>query len=112
IAVYGGVVALGSGLGALIPAQSCVANWFVKRRSFGLAIVLAGSGVAGSIAAPLINQAIAWNGGDWRGGWYCVFAAACVSGALALWLVRDRPADMGQRPDGVADGESAAGDAA
>lgn len=109
IAVYGGVVALGSGLGALIPAQSCVANWFVKRRSFGLAIVLAGSGVAGSIAAPLINQAIAWNGGDWRGGWYCVFAAACVSGALALWLVRDRPEDMGQRPDGVA-ATGAAGD--
>lgn len=102
VAVYGGVVALGSGLGALIPAQSCVANWFVKRRSFGLAIVLAGSGVAGSVAAPLINQAIAWNGGDWRGGWYCVFAAACVSGCLALWLVRDRPADMGQRPDGQA----------
>lgn len=102
VAVYGGVVALGSGLGALIPAQSCVASWFIKRRSMGLAIVLAGSGVAGSIAAPLINQAIAWNGGDWRGGWYCVFAAACVSLALSLLLVRDKPADMGQQPDGAA----------
>ena len=112
IAVYGGVVAMGSGLGALIPAQSCVANWFVKRRSFGLAIVLAGSGVAGSVAAPLINQAIEWNGGDWRGGWYCVFAAACVSGLLALWLVRDRPEDIGQTPDGRPVGEHADTDAA
>ena len=100
VAVYGGVVALGSGLGALIPAQACVTNWFVKRRSFGLAVVLAGSGVAGSIAAPLINQAIAWNGGDWRGGWYCVCIAAFVSGCLALLFVRDRPQDVGQQPDG------------
>lgn len=102
VAVYGGVVAMGSGLGALIPAQTCVTSWFIKRRSLGLAIVLAGSGVAGSIAAPLINQAIFWNGGDWRGGWYCVFAAACVSCCLALIFVRDRPRDIGQEPDGGA----------
>lgn len=114
VAVYGGVVALGSGLGALIPAQSCVTNWFVRHRGFGLAIVLTGSGVAGSIAAPLINQAISWNGGDWRGGWYCVFAAACVSGLLALAFVKDRPEQMGQRPDGAAGpaGTTATGDAA
>lgn len=100
VAVYGGVVALGSGLGALIPAQSCVTNWFIKRRGVGLAIVLTGSGVAGSIAAPLINQAIVWNGGDWRGGWYCVFAAACVAFALSLLFVKERPEMLGQRPDG------------
>ncbi|MFT4265613.1 MAG: MFS transporter [Xenophilus sp.] len=101
VAVYGGVVAMGSGLGALIPAQSCVTNWFIKRRGIGLAIVLTGSGLAGSIAAPLINQAIVWNGGGWRGGWYCVLAAACVSFVLALAFVRDRPEQLGQRPDGV-----------
>jgi len=94
------VVALGSGLGALIPAQSCVTSWFIRHRGLGLAIVLTGSGLAGSVAAPLINQAIEWNGGDWRGGWYCVFAAACVSTALSLIFVRDRPEQMGQRPDG------------
>lgn len=106
VAVYGGVVALGSGLGALIPAQSCVTNWFVRRRGIGLAIVLTGSGVAGSIAAPLINQAIAWNGGDWRGGWYCVFAAACVSFSMTLLFVKDRPALIGQHPDGEEADES------
>ena len=62
--------------------------------------MLTGSGVAGSIAAPLINQSIAWAGGDWRGGWYCVFAAACVSLVLSLLFVKERPESIGQRPDG------------
>lgn len=112
VAVYGGVVALGSGLGALIPAQSCVTSWFIKSRGMALAIVLTGSGVAGSIAAPLINQAITLNGGDWRGGWYCVVAAACVSFSLTLLFVKNRPESIGQRPNGASDEDAAVIDVA
>ena len=96
---YGVLLGTGCAFGALIPAQTCASSWFERKRALALALVLTGSGVGGSISAPLLTRVIASADGDWRAAWYAVLAAALSVGLIALLFVRNRPGDRDQRPD-------------
>jgi len=100
VTAYGLLLGLGCAFGALIPAQTCATEWFERRRVLALALVLTGSGLGGSISAPLMTRIIAMADGDWRAGWYFVLAAGLSAGLVALFFVRNRPSDCGQVPDG------------
>jgi sugar phosphate permease len=103
VLAYGVLLGMGCAFGALIPAQTCASTWFEKKRALALALVLTGSGVGGSIAAPLLTRVIAWADGDWRAAWYFICGAALMVGVISLLFVRNRPDEYGQWPDGVTD---------
>ena len=83
------------GIGSI--GMATVANWFVRKRTTALGLVMAGAGLGGmliAIVAALI-EALGWRtaalisaGALWAFGWPLAFA------------VRHRPEDMGLRTDG------------
>jgi sugar phosphate permease len=102
VVCYGFLLSTGCAFGAMIPAQSCVTVWFEKRRAMALALVLVGAGLGGSISAPLLARVIAAAHGNWRSGWFCLFAAPLVAAVVSMLFVKNSPEEMGQATDGNA----------
>ena len=73
--------------------------WFERRRGIALGISLAGFGV-GAMLVPVVAQLMIDNYG-WRMA-YAGFGAAVLALALpmAVFVLRERPAQMGLKPDG------------
>lgn len=90
---------LGAGTLPLSYSRIVVA-WFAKRRGLALGISLAGFGVGAALIPP-VGQWLITNFG-WREA-YLFFAAAIflVNLPLAVFLLRERPEDMGTTPDGA-----------
>ncbi len=109
LAGYGGIVGVGMGFGTLVPAGTAVTRWFKRYRGRAMGICLGASGIAGFVAAPLLNRILEASGGNWRVGWRIVAGVAVISGIVALLFVKERPEDLGQVPDGIPEAESAPG---
>jgi len=92
---------LGCGLAAttIIPIQTLVSHWFVRRRGTAMGIVMTGTALGGVIFAPLAHDLIEAFG--WRSA-YRVFGAVipAVIVPLAILVVRRSPESIGLRPDG------------
>lgn len=102
---FAGVRMLGQGALALV-GQTGIALWFDRRR--GLAIGLATTVSAGMMAlAPLALTGLI-GGVGWRAAWVVAGAVVWITVVpVALFGIVDRPADVGQIPDGrLAPGES------
>jgi MFS family permease len=97
-------VGLTAGLGGYIAAATVINNWFIKKRSLALGIFLACGGLGGFIFAPITSALISSVG--WRLSWVILGGIILVVAVLigGLVLVRDRPEDMGQLPDGASAG--------
>lgn len=106
LAGYGGIIGVGMGFGTLVPAATAVTRWFKRYRGRAMGICLGASGIAGFVAAPLLNRILEASGGDWRVGWRIVACVAVISGIVALLFVKERPEDLGQVPDGIPEAES------
>lgn len=96
------VMALGQGLGSWLPLMTTINNWFSRRR----ATAMGWSNVGGRLGALLLVPAIAWaiDPTQDRLGWQMT---ALILGIVTLViafpltrLIRNRPQDYGQRPDG------------
>ena len=95
---------------ALVPPV-LVNAWFVARRGLVLGIVLAGTGVGGLIWAT-IGPSLAQSSVGWRGVISIMAAAMAICTILpALFLIRNKPADVGLVPYGAEATEAAAGGA-
>ncbi|MFC1942642.1 MFS transporter [Chloroflexota bacterium] len=96
-----GLVGLGSGFGQYIASTTVANNWFMKKRSLAMGIVSASSGVSGFIFPPIITVLISSFG--WRMSWLVLAVILIIGASLigGLVLVRNRPEDMGQAPDGT-----------
>jgi MFS family permease len=106
LAGYGVVIGVGMGFGTLVPAGTAVTRWFKRYRGRAMGICLGASGIAGFVAAPLLNRILEASGGNWRVGWQIVAGVAVISGIMALLFVKERPEDLGQAVDGVSESES------
>ena len=51
---------------------------------------------------PVIEAIIGATGGSWRGGWYLLIGLSVVMIPVAFFLVKDKPSDVGQLPNGSA----------
>jgi sugar phosphate permease len=95
---------LGCGLAAttIIPNQTLVSHWFVRRRGTAMGIVMIGMALGGVVFAPLAHDLIEAFG--WRST-YLVFGAAipAVIVPLVFLIVRRSPESIGLRPDGDRD---------
>ena len=86
----------------LVPCTTVLARWFVKKRTIALATAFTGLSLGGIVMTPpsvwLISHLGIGGAGPWLGG---VFLVGIV--VPSLLLVRSRPEDHGQVPDGMAD---------
>lgn len=106
LAGYGVIVGVGMGFGTLVPAGTAVTRWFKRYRGRAMGICLGASGIAGFVAAPLLNRILEAGHGNWRVGWQIVAGLAVISGIVALLFVKERPEDLGQVADGIPQTES------
>lgn len=83
-----------------------VANWFVRMRGRALGVYTLGFGLAG-IMSPLLFQLIETVG--WRDALLIVGIVTWALLPVSVWVIRRRPEDVGQWPDG-ADGPPATND--
>ncbi|HCY88085.1 MAG TPA: hypothetical protein DHV36_23310 [Desulfobacteraceae bacterium] len=85
---------------ALIPANTLITNWFIRRRGFAMSIANTGLSAGGVILVPLISFLILRMGLTTAllvlGGLY--IAIICP---IALLGIVHRPADINQFPDGL-----------
>ena len=104
------VMSIGAGMGTWLPIMSVLNNWFVRRRATAMAGALEGYAVGGIFLIPLLAWAVEaelmgdvpWRTTAWGIGVFIIVLAFPISR-----LVRNRPEDYGQLPDG--DMASAAG---
>jgi MFS family permease len=107
----GVIIGLGMSIGGILAGSTVVNNWFILKRPAALSISMAAMGFSGVIANPAIMALI--NSVGWRNT-YLILAAAtlifCV--IVPALLLKNKPEDLGQVPDGPAvakpDGMSAA----
>ncbi len=88
------------GAGTLPASYSrVIIAWFVRRRGIALGVSLSGFGVGAALVPAVAQWMIDLYG--WRMA-YVVFAAAvfCIALPAAVFLLRERPEEMGLRPDG------------
>lgn len=93
------VVAAAHSFGGFIPATTIATNWFIKRRSLAIGMVIASGGVAGLFFPIFISWLIAVVG--WRLSWVVLGGIfILLASVFAGVLVRNKPEDIGQVPDG------------
>ncbi len=108
VIVFGIIVGTGVGFGGGMAVQTGVTLWFSKKRALAMSIVLTSAGIGGFIAAPLLDRIIAAADGVWKAGWFFVAGMSALAALLAVFLVKNRPSDLGQVPDGIMEGEGPA----
>jgi MFS family permease len=88
-----------AGAGILpLAARTLIPFWFVRRR--GRAFSLLGLASTASVAAiPIIHQQLVERAG-WRTAWLVDAVVVLLLAPVIWFFVRDRPEDVGQRPDG------------
>jgi MFS family permease len=101
--VFFGVMAgMSLGFGEFISVTTVVNNWFVRRRSLAMGLLFTSGGIGGLAFPPLISWLI--SGLGWRTAWVCIAAIhLLLTVVLAGILIRSRPEDVGQAPDGLSD---------
>jgi MFS family permease len=96
---FGVLVGTGAGLGGLLATTTVINNWFVKKRSLALGLALSIGGFGGMAIGPAIMEWILRYG--WRNAFMIISALILVFGVIVpSILVRNRPEDLGQLPDG------------
>ena len=104
------VVSLGAGLGSWLPANTALNNWFRVRRSTAMSIPMLGFGLGGVVIVPLMAWTMGWDTKTameipgrlgWQNTALVVGAIGLVASVPLSLVVRNRPEDYGQHPDGV-----------
>ena len=104
------VVSLGAGLGSWLPANTALNNWFRLRRSTAMSIPMLGFGLGGVVIVPLMAWTMGWDTKTameipgrlgWQNTALVVGAIGLVASVPLSLVVRNRPEDYGQHPDGV-----------
>ncbi len=92
---------LGLCMSSLLPTQTIVISWFQSRRAMALGVVLGGGSIGGFIFPQVVTRIIEAGGEVWQLGWYVCALASLVVLILNLILVKNKPEDIGQYPDGL-----------
>ena len=96
---------LGLCMSSLLPTQTVIISWFQARRAMALGIVLGGGSIGGFIFPQMVTWIIESSNGAWRMGWFTCALASTLVLILTLILVKNKPSDIGQYPDGIEPGK-------
>lgn len=103
------LVGIAAGLGGMLATTTVVNNWFVKKRSLGLGIALGTGGAGGIFMGPSIIAFI--NAYGWRAAYLAISLLVLVFAVIIPGiLIRNKPEDLGQTPDGPAHSKNPADD--
>ena len=90
-------LSFGSSLASVAPSAAAVVNWFQRKRSRMLGIMLAGNGL-GSVMVPIVTLLIIQLG--WRQSLLVLAAIILVVGLPLAAVMRHKPEQYGEFPDG------------
>jgi MFS family permease len=93
------IYAVGYFLSGPIPHQIIISNWFRKKRGRAMGVLYVGVGIMGAMCARLVKPLT--EGLDFHKTLMIMGAAVLLVWPLALFVLRDRPAEKGQVPDGA-----------
>ena len=96
---YSALAGIGISFGSFLSITTMVNDWFIRRRSLAMSLILAAGGVGGLIFPPFISWLITNLG--WQVTW--VFLAGLhlvLAVIIGSTFVRNKPEEMGQLPDG------------
>jgi predicted MFS family arabinose efflux permease len=96
---WGLLVGLGTGSMALAFAATVAQRWFITRRGLVTGILTAGGAAGQLVFLPLVAILVDHSG--WRTAALTVAFCALAVVPLVLWLLRDRPEDVGLLPYGA-----------
>jgi MFS family permease len=110
-ATTGLLMALGAGGVSMATGATVAARWFEKRRGVAIGLTAGGMSAGQLVVIPLAMALTLWFG--WRASylWLGVGLLLLVL-PVALFMIRDDPAERGLRPYGATDTPSAAASAA
>ena len=95
---WGVLVGLGTGSMALALVATVTGRWFVTHRGLVSGVLTAGGAAGQLVFLPLV--AAVTDAAGWRVASLGVAAAALAVAPLVVWLLRDRPSDVGVAPYG------------
>lgn len=93
------IMALGFSCTSLVPANTLITNWFIRKRGFALSLTNTGLSVGGIVMVPFASHIIT--------GWGLKVALpvlGIIYGVVVIFstlVIKQRPADVGQFPDGT-----------
>jgi MFS family permease len=87
-----------AGFGGYVSATTLLNNWFIKKRAMVMSIFTASAGAGGLILPPLATILVKSYG--WREAWLILAALVTVATILSWLVIRNRPEDKGQLPEG------------
>jgi len=91
--------AIGYFLSGPIPHQILISHWFRKKRGIAMGIAYVGVGLVAASGSRLVAPVTERYG--FRVALVSIGAAMLLAWPLALFVMRDRPSDMGQSADGA-----------
>lgn len=98
------VYMVGNIFSGVLAHQIILSHWFIRRRGTALAIGYLGISVIGAFSARFVAQPLTASFG-FRGALQIMGCLLLLTWPLVLFVMRDRPADLGLQPDG--DGKAA-----
>jgi len=97
--IYGVFIATGFSMGFFQAPQAMIANWFFRRRAQALSYLAVGAGLGGATLVPAMGAFMGMAG--WRSTAVAVGVLMWVVGIPLALILRHRPEEMGQVPDGL-----------
>lgn len=104
-------LAFGLGLGGLLVSVTLLSRWFVTRRGTVIGLLVSMSSLSGLILPNLISPLVNDPNYGWRWGFGALAAAFWIFALLpGFFLLKEKPSDVGQFPDGAAEPPAATPD--
>ncbi|MEE8308226.1 MAG: MFS transporter [Gammaproteobacteria bacterium] len=101
IVAFGVIVGGGATFATVVPMQTMIARWFVKRRALANGIALSSGGLGGATGSLFANEIIESTGGEWRLVWMLWAIISVVAASIGWRWIKNKPEEVGQLPDGV-----------
>jgi MFS family permease len=102
ILTWGVLSGIGTGCIAMVLAATIVSRWFVKDRGLVMGILTASIATGTLIFLPLLAQLL--EHGSWKSPVTAIGIATMALIPLVLWLMPERPSDIGTEPYGAEPG--------
>ena len=84
---------------SLVPVNTLITNWFIRKRGLAMSIANTGLSVGGVILVPLTSYLIIQKGlGITLPVLGCLYSMVIIP--MAVFFIKQRPSDLGQYPDG------------
>ena len=99
VMAWGFIVGIGTGSMAMAFVATITNRWFIERRGLVSGVLTAGSAAGQLVFLPLVGLMV--EGPGWRAASVLVSLAALSMVPLTLFVLRDRPEDVGLRPYGA-----------